>query len=132
MTSSRPADVPEKGWVLYDSSCGFCSSWVPRWHDVLGRRGFAIATLQEPWVGEWLQMSEDELLTDVRLLLTSGHHFKGADVYRYVMKRIWWARPLSVLMSLPGLRWVTDQAYRRFADNRYWISRTCHVPVKPG
>jgi predicted DCC family thiol-disulfide oxidoreductase YuxK len=130
MTSLRPADVPEKGWVLYDGSCGFCSSWVPRWRDVLRRRGFGIATLQEPWVGEWLQMPEEELLTDVRLLLTSGRHFKGADVYRYVMRRIWWARLLSVLMSLPGLSWLTDQAYRRFADNRYWVSRTCHVPVR--
>ncbi len=35
-----------KGWVLYDGDCGFCSSWVPRWTNVLRRRGIAIAPLQ--------------------------------------------------------------------------------------
>jgi predicted DCC family thiol-disulfide oxidoreductase YuxK len=130
MTMQPPLPAPRKGWVLYDGSCGFCSDWVPRWRNVLARRGFGIATLQEPWVGQWLQMPQDELLTDVRLLMPSGHHLEGADVYRYTLRRIWWALPLSLLMSAPGLRWLVDQAYRRFAENRYWFSRTCHMPVK--
>ena len=130
MTLQPPLPAPKNGWVLYDNTCGFCSSWVPRWQHVLARHSFGVTALQEPWVDHWLQMPEEELLTDVRLLLPSGHHLKGADVYRYVMRRIWWAMPLSLLMSAPGLRWVVDQSYRRFADNRYLISRTCHMPVR--
>ena len=120
-----------KGWVLYDGDCGFCSRWVPHWSGVLGRRGFAIAPLQAAWVGETMQMSIEELSTDVRLLFAAGEHLKGADVYRYLMRRIWWATPLWALAALPGLRLLFDAAYRRFADNRYRISRTCHMPVKP-
>jgi predicted DCC family thiol-disulfide oxidoreductase YuxK len=131
MTVETPAEVPSRGWVLYDGGCGFCSSWVLRWQNVLRRRGFYLAALQEPWVGEWMQMSIEELELDVRLLLTSGHHLKGAAVYRYVMRRIWWALPIYALSVTPGLRQLFDAAYRRFADNRYWISRTCHIPVQP-
>ena len=131
MTAEAPPDIPRRGWVLYDGSCGFCSSWVVRWEQVLRRRGFYLAALQEPWVGEWMQMSTEELELDVRLLLVSGRHLKGAEVYRYVMRRIWWAWPIYALSTLPGLRQLFDAAYRRFADNRYWISRTCHIPLPP-
>ena len=123
-------ETPAKGWVLYDGPCGFCSRWVPRWKGTLARRGFAIDTLQADWVAEKLKLSPEELVTDIRLLLVSGESLKGAEVYRYVMRRIWWAWPLYVLTILPGLRSVFDASYRVFADNRYWISRTCHVPVK--
>jgi predicted DCC family thiol-disulfide oxidoreductase YuxK len=76
-------------------------------------------------------MAPEELAKDVRLLLIDGRHLRGADVYRHVMRRIWWATPLYVIASLPILRNLFDAAYRVFADNRYWISRTCHLPAKP-
>jgi predicted DCC family thiol-disulfide oxidoreductase YuxK len=83
-----------------------------------------------PWVAEELQLPYEELVADIRLLLANGERYQGADVYRYVMRRIWWAWPLYVLTTLPLLRTLFDAAYRRFADNRYWISRTCHMPAK--
>ena len=55
----------------------------------------------------------------------------GSDVYRYFLSRIWWAYPLYLLSITPGMRNVFDYAYRHFADNRYWISRTCHMPIAP-
>src|SRR5205823_6723787 len=99
---------PRIGWVLYDGPCGFCSRWVPRWAGVIGRRGFAIDTLQAEWVNERLKLSPDELVSDIRLILRDGETRKGAEVYRYVMKRIWWARPLYFLTTLPGLREMFD------------------------
>jgi predicted DCC family thiol-disulfide oxidoreductase YuxK len=116
--------------VLYDGPCGFCSRWVPRWAGVLGRRGFAIDILQAPWVAEKLKLPEDELVADIRLLLTNGESLQGAAVYRYVMSRIWWAWPIYFASTLPVLSSIFEGAYRRFADNRYWISRTCHMPAK--
>ena len=127
-----PGMPPLHGWVLYDGLCGFCSRWVPHWQNVLRRHGFHIEMLQAEWVNQNLKLPEDELALDIRLLLRNGGQRKGADVYRYVMQRIWWAWPLYALASLPGLRQVFDGAYRRFADNRYWISRTCHMPAKVG
>ena len=121
---------PANGWVLYDGACGFCSRWVPRWRGVLGRHGYAIEALQASWVRDRLGLPEDDLMRDVLLLLPDGAVVRGAEVYRDVMRSIWWARPLYAASSLPLLRQVFDAAYRRFADNRYWISRACHMPAK--
>ncbi len=116
------------GWVLYDDSCGFCRRWVPFWKRTLQKRGFLIAPLQSEWVEEKLGASPEETLEDLRLLLTDGRQVRGADVYRYVMKRIWWARPLYLLSVAPILRKAFDWGYRTFATNRYRISRSCRLP----
>jgi len=124
-------NAPANGWVLYDGQCGFCSWWVPRWRRVLERRGFFIETLQAAWVAEIVKLPADELVSDLRLLIRSGEQLQGAAVYRYLTRRIWWARPIYLVSSLPVLRNIFDGCYRRFADNRYWISRTCHIPARP-
>jgi predicted DCC family thiol-disulfide oxidoreductase YuxK len=119
-----------KGWVLYDGGCGFCSRWVPFWESTLKKQGFHIAPLQADWVAEKFNLSQDELTSDFRLLLADGEKVDGAEVYRYLMRRIWWATPLYFLSILPIFRNLFDAGYRAFADNRYWISRTCHMPVR--
>jgi predicted DCC family thiol-disulfide oxidoreductase YuxK len=119
-----------KGWVLYDGNCGFCSRWVPLWENTLKKRGFRIAPLRADWVAEKFNLSQDELTSDFRLLLADGEKLAGAEVYRYLMRHIWWATPLYFLSLLPILRNLFDAGYRAFADNRYWISRTCHLPVR--
>jgi len=119
-----------KGWVLYDGTCGFCSRWVPFWERTLAKRGFRIAPLQADWLAERFDLTEEELTADFRLLLANGEKLAGAEVYRYLMRRIWWAWPLYFLSTLPILRGLFNAGYRAFADNRYWISRTCHMPVR--
>jgi predicted DCC family thiol-disulfide oxidoreductase YuxK len=113
------------GWVLYDGSCGFCARWVPFWGPSLRRRGYEIATLQTGWVRDRVPVDDAELMHDIRLLLADGSLVSGADVYRFFMRRIWWAWPLWLLASAPGLRVVFDQCYRRFADNRHRFSKAC-------
>jgi predicted DCC family thiol-disulfide oxidoreductase YuxK len=117
------------GWVLYDDSCGFCRRWIPFWADTLSKRGFGIASLQSEWVVQRLNVPQEDLLFDLRLLFADGGQVRGADVYRHVMRRIWWAYPLYVLSVAPGLRLVFDWAYRTFADNRYRFSRACRLPA---
>lgn len=119
------------GWVLYDDSCGFCRRWIPFWQSTLKKRGFLIAPLQSEWVEDKLGASREEVLEDLRLLLADGSQVRGADVYRYVMKRIWWARPLHLLSVAPILRNAFDWGYRTFAANRYRISRSCRLPSGP-
>ena len=113
------------GWVLYDGRCGFCSRWVPFWEATLRARGFRIAPLQSDWVKARLALPKEELEEDLRLLLYDGRQIRGADVYRHVMRRIWWAYPLYLLSIAPVLRSVFDLAYRTFASNRYRISHSC-------
>jgi len=88
--------------VLYDGRCGFCSRWVKYWEKTLTRRGFAIASLEEPWVAGKLEMPHEKLLTDIRLLTADDRLISGADVYLYVTRRIWWAWPFYAIFSLPG------------------------------
>lgn len=118
-----------QGWVLYDGTCGFCSRWVLYWADMLARLGFRVAPLQTPWVAEKLQLPPEELATDFRLLLADGKQLAGADVYRHLMRRIWWAWPLYCLSILPGLRVLFDKGYRAFADNRHRFSKACGLPA---
>ena|SRR5687768_3748597 len=118
-----------RGWVLYDDSCGFCSRWIPFWETTLQRRGYGIARLQEDWVRRTLNVPEDELLADLRLLLASGVQVRGADVYRYLLRRIWWALPLYLLSMLPLGRQAFDWGYRTFARNRFWVSQVCRMPA---
>lgn len=121
------------GYVLYDGSCGFCSWWVPRCARALEDAGFAIAPLQEPWVCRSLSLSQEELLSDIRIALKDGKILTGADAYLYAMRRMRWLKPLGALLSLPGLRALTWGAYRLVNRNRFAISRACglHRPPPP-
>ena len=116
-----------RGWVLYDDACGFCRRWVPFWEGVLRRRGFNIAPLQADWVRGKLQLSEEDLVRDLRLLLSDDSQVCGADVYRYATRRIWWAWPVYLFSITPGLRRVFDWGYRTFATNRYRVSSACRL-----
>lgn len=123
--------VAPAGWVLFDGSCGFCRTWVEYWSGTLRKRGFEIAPLQETWVRQRLASpNEEDLLRDLRVLLESGEELHGADAYRYVMRRIWWAYPLYLLSVMPLLRYLFDRGYRAFADNRYHLSRSCALPAQ--
>jgi predicted DCC family thiol-disulfide oxidoreductase YuxK len=129
--SKRPMTDQERpiGWILYDDSCGFCRRWIPFWADAIRKRGFAIAPLQSEWVVERLNVPHEDLLLDLRLLLADGGQVRGADVYRHVMRRVWWAYPLYLLSVVPLLRLVFDWAYRTFANNRHRVSRACRLPA---
>jgi predicted DCC family thiol-disulfide oxidoreductase YuxK len=118
------------GWILYDDSCGFCRRWVPFWENTLRKRGFEIAPLQADWVKQKLQLNENDLLQDLRLLLANGKQIQGADTYRYAMKRIWWAYPVYLFSVAPLGRNIFDWSYGKFASHRYQISRACKIPGK--
>src|SRR5262249_59556904 len=92
-----PLTGEPEGWVLYDGSCGVCARWVPFWAPTLLRLGLSVAPLQAPWVTERLALPPDAALRDIRLLLRDGRQLTGADVYRHVMRRLWWAYPFYLL-----------------------------------
>jgi predicted DCC family thiol-disulfide oxidoreductase YuxK len=125
MSSNPDVEPPPKGWILYDGACGVCSHWVARFRTTLGRLGLGIAPLQSAWVQERTGLQADFLATDLRLLHADGEITSGPDVYRYVMRRVWWAYPLFVISSLPGLKHVFNLSYRTFARHRLQISSSC-------
>ncbi len=114
--------------MLYDADCSVCARLARAWAATLGRLGLSLAPLQSPWVGPRTGLSPDDLFSDLRLLEHDGHLVSGPDVYRYVMRRLWWAYPLYLLSRLPVLSRIFDWSYRAFARNRRVISPSCKLP----
>ncbi len=126
--SIAPAHAPPpRGWILYDDTCGCCRRWVIFLEPALRRRGFTIAPLQTEWVPGRLGINPDRLLDDFRLLLPGGRQLAGADAYRHIMRRIWWAWPLYWVSITPGLRRFFDWVYRTFAANRHRCAAACRL-----
>ena len=114
---------PIKGWVLYDAMCGFCRRWIPFWAATLRKRGFDVTPLQSAWLRDHPALSKVELLDDLRLLLEDGRHIQGEDVYRYLMRRVWWAWPLYLFSIAPVTKSLFGWGYRTIAKNRYRFSK---------
>jgi uncharacterized protein YqjF (DUF2071 family)/predicted DCC family thiol-disulfide oxidoreductase YuxK len=123
--SALPGDA--KGYVLYDGACGFCSWWIPFWQDTIRRTGYEIAALQEPWVQRALGLPQEQIASDIRLLMRDGTLWNGADAYLFGMRRVWWSAPVGWLLSMPGLRQLTWRFYRWFNRNRFAVSRMCRL-----
>jgi len=126
--TQAPDDM--RGWILYDGSCGFCSKWVPFWSSTLAKQGLGFAPLQAAWVKDRIDMPEEELLSDLRLLLDTGEVISGPEVYRHVMRHAWWLTPLYLLSIIPGLSHLFDWSYRTFANHRYEVSAACRLPAE--
>jgi predicted DCC family thiol-disulfide oxidoreductase YuxK len=110
----------EKGWLLYDGECSFCTKMATRWSPLLRSRGFTPAPLQHAGIAD---------PRDIVLLTTDGKRIRGADAYLYVARRVWWLFPGALLFSLPGLNSILHFAYRKIAENRYCISGRCELPA---
>ncbi len=108
-----------KGWLFYDADCGFCTR-LARWlAPILARRRFAVAPLQDSRVGALLGMSLQELLRELRFLLSDGTQYGGADAILAVAREIWWARPLFWLSKIPGATALGHAGYRWIAAQRH-------------
>ena len=122
---------PPRGWVLYDSDCGFCTRLAWRFGGALERRGYRLVPLQAPWVAARLQMSRGKLLEEMRVLTAEGKHLGGADAFVYLGCRIWWAAPLYIFSLIPGALPLMRRCYRWIAARRHRFSRTCALPPLP-
>lgn len=125
---------PRRGWILYDSGCGFCRRWVHFWEKAVVRRGFAFQDLQSAWEEDRLQVARETLLDDIRVLTLGGQIVSGADAYLFVAREIWWAWPFYAIFRLPGFHGLLERGYLWFNRNRYHFSRHCLQPgqSKPG
>jgi len=92
--------LPREGWILYDGGCGFCFRWVRFWKKVVEPGGVAIKDLQSASADGSLQIPQENMLDDIRVLTRSGKLESGADAYLYVTRRIWWAWPFYAIFHL--------------------------------
>jgi predicted DCC family thiol-disulfide oxidoreductase YuxK len=121
------ASKPKRGWILFDGECPFCRSWVRRLEPVLSPRGFAFVPLQTPWVREHFRLPDEQLLSEMRVLVRSGETYGGANAIVAVAKYVWWAWPLVAVAYVPGMRLMLRAAYHHVAGRRYCFDGACTV-----
>lgn len=120
-----------RGWLFFDAECVFCTR-TARWlAPILERRGMAVAPLQDPRVGALLGISHDELMRELRLVLSDGQQFGGADAVVAIAREIWWARPLVWLSTIPRLRDLLRSGYSRIAARRSCAAHACPAAQLP-
>lgn len=114
-----------RGWLFFDAECVFCTS-IARWlAPILEQRGLAVAPLQDPRVGALLGMTREELLREIRLLLSDGRQFGGADAAVGLAREIWWARPLVWMSKIPGMMDFLRRGYAWQASKRNCAAVSC-------
>jgi len=120
----------ERGWVFYDGECNICTGFVRGFGAALERRGFACVPLQTGWVRERLNLSEDELMLEIRVLEVSGKVRGGAAGVLLLARTLGWALPLVWLAKIPGVFRFMDAAYRWGAARRYCGNGACKTAAR--
>ena len=119
-----------RGWLFFDAECGFCTR-IARWlAPILAHRGLGVAPLQDPRVSALLGMTRNELLKELRFLLSDGRNYGGARAVIAVAGEIWWARPFVWTAALPGMMRLLDGGYRWVAARRGCVAGTCEVRTR--
>lgn len=121
-------EVSPRGWVFYDGACRFCVRSATRWGGLFARRGFYWLPLQIPGTTARLGMTEEALREEMKLLHTDGCVVGGVEAWAVLCRTVWWLWPIGVLLSLPGVRWLSEVGYRWVARNRYCLSGSCELP----
>jgi len=122
MTESKGRHA--RGWVFYDADCEFCrrtARWLAR---PLYKRGLAIAPLQDPRVAALLGLTREQLLQAIRLVMSDGNQYVGADAFVELARELWWGRPVVWVSKVPGGATVLRAGYDWVARHR----RCRHLP----
>ena len=107
-----------RGWLFYDAECVFCTR-IARWlAGPLRKRGLAVAPLQDPRVAALLGLSPRELLQAIRLVLSEGRQYAGADAFVALAHEFWWARPLAWASKVPAGMAAMHSGYEWVARHR--------------
>jgi lipase maturation factor 1 len=115
--------------LIYDGDCGFCKHWILRWKFSTGTR-VDYAPYQE--VGkEYPSIRPSQFEQAVHLVEPSGQVTRGAHaVFRsltYGAHKLWARAALWAYTHIPGVRPVTEGAYRLVAQHRVFFSRITYA-----
>ena len=66
-----------------------------------------------------LGLNTEDAMAQVWFVTAGGRLYGGAAAVNEALRLVWWARPLTYLYRLPGIRQLEDKVYRWVAANRY-------------
>jgi predicted DCC family thiol-disulfide oxidoreductase YuxK len=115
------------GRVFYDAECSLCCRWAGRCRRILERNGFALVPLQSHEARRILNLTEPDLLAEMRVRTADGGVLGGADALLHLAKAVGWGWPLFVVASLPGMKPVLRRAYQFVARHRTCGVGNCRV-----
>jgi predicted DCC family thiol-disulfide oxidoreductase YuxK len=115
---------PLRGTIFFDAGCGLCSTSVRRWRGVVEGVGFAMVPLQSEQAQRELALVPGELPGEIKMQTPAGV-LGGVDVFARVARYVWWAFPIHLILSVPAVRDVAQDAYTVLARNRRQISHAC-------
>jgi predicted DCC family thiol-disulfide oxidoreductase YuxK len=113
------------GLIIYDGTCGVCTSFVGKRAHFFEKHGFAVAPLQTPGIPEYAHRDIAELMTAIHVVTVDGYVVSGIDAFGVVAARVWWLWPVSMAMRVPVLKRVFGMIYAAVAKRRQGISRVC-------
>jgi predicted DCC family thiol-disulfide oxidoreductase YuxK len=122
----RVAAPPDRPLVVFDGDCNFCRFWIARWKSVAGDR-LEYAPYQET-ATRFPEIPDEEFRRAVQLVLPTGEVFSGAEAaVRTLAEAPGHRHWLAMYRGIPGVRAVTNAAYRFIADHRDFFFRVTRL-----
>ncbi|NBV41475.1 DUF393 domain-containing protein [bacterium] len=120
-----PAPLGRHGMMMYDGSCGVCTTTIGNRYRFYEKHGVSVVPLQTPGLVEWSGLTYDQLLSAIHLITPDGQIYKGPDALIYVMNKIGWMRPLAWPFKIRIFKTIFGQIYGAIAKRRQKISQVC-------
>jgi predicted DCC family thiol-disulfide oxidoreductase YuxK len=105
--------------VCFDGVCPMCLKAVSLMRPIWEPRGVEFVPLQAEWVRRRLNLSEAELMGEMRVFTPRGPVLGGADAHAHLWGQVWWLWPMWLASKIPGIHGLIDVSYRWVAANRY-------------
>ncbi len=112
--------------LFYDGDCPLCRreiEWIRKRTSPDSVLYIDIAA--KDFCAERYGYSQAELMAEIRALLGDSQRLVGMQVFRELYRRagLGW---LASAMAMPGIRQVSEAAYKVFAKNRLRLTGRCH------
>jgi predicted DCC family thiol-disulfide oxidoreductase YuxK len=129
MVLTSPA-AGKNGRLYYDGECGFCLRWIRRQKRFIQAQGFELITIQQSDLAKRFELTEGDLLGEMKVVTKDERLIGGADAWLYVLFPRWRTRFLYYFGHTPGIHALLVCGYRWLARNRFRFGGRCELPTK--
>jgi len=114
--------------LIYDGRCNFCRTQADRLVRLSGGR-LRLESFRDPGViARYPGLTEEACDRAMQLVTADGKITAGAEAAAQIIRLNPWLGWASWIYYLPGIRQISDAAYRWIARNRFRFGGTCDLP----